>query len=616
MIQVIGIAAFPMTFSAFKPLSDRGYSFSKPIGLVVIGIISWIFSVSGLLNPSKLFLFIIILFMVSISIVSTLKHWMEIKYFVKETWKHIVFLDLLFLSIYAIFVAFKYWDPSINHTEQPMDFAFLNASILSDGGGPEDPWMKGAAISYYYFGYWIFGMLTVISGILPEITYNLSMATIPALTMITITGFVVSLMRNEPIPKVPSVIFAVTSGIAAVFLSNLHGFIEFLRANAFGTTSFWKNLCIEGMTKVDLPTTQSWRPIEFWWWFKSTRIINKFEDTCEGAGLDYTITEFPFFSYLLGDLHPHVTSTPFFVVFLGICLCLIRKQSARSFFSSTLSTISLLVLIFSAVIFINMWYLPLAMGILFGIFILRKIVGIDREFTKTLITPLAIVAISLLILSPYLLTLQTSVSGLNTPSVQTRLPHALIIWGPLLIITVPHIFIEFCKVRISTQWKTPVVTASVVAFSPWVISLFISNNDLNLSDFTAFALPLTIMIFISILAATTVCIKSGITTRAIILYLSAIGLTLILVPELLYLQDIYNNRMNTVFKLYYQAWILLSICSGYAFFNWYKLRSVVSGSNKWLHSTWTVLIVFVIATAIYYVPASIATKVRSLLSNL
>ena len=101
IIQVIGIATFPITFGIFKNLSDRGYAFSKPIGIAVIGLISWILSVNGLSNPSRLSLFVIMLFMVSVSIILTHKHWIEIKIFMKETWKLLVSLDVLFLCIYV-----------------------------------------------------------------------------------------------------------------------------------------------------------------------------------------------------------------------------------------------------------------------------------------------------------------------------------------------------------------------------------------------------------------------------------------------------------------------------------------------------------------------------------
>ena len=37
----------------------------------------------------------------------------------------------------------------------------------------------------------------------------------------------------------------------------------------------------------------------------------------------------------------------------------------------------------------------------------------------------------------------------------------------------------------------------------------------------------------------------------------------VLLPEFVYVRDLFGTRMNTVFKLYYQGWLLLGIGSAY-----------------------------------------------------
>src|SRR5262249_37710343 len=49
-----------------------------------------------------------------------------------------------------------------------------------------------------------------------------------------------------------------------------------------------------------------------------------------------------------------------------------------------------------------------------------------------------------------------------------------------------------------------------------------------------------------------------------VLLLIILGALLVLGPDFLYLSDNFGYRINTVFKFYYQAWILLSLASAYA----------------------------------------------------
>lgn len=50
----------------------------------------------------------------------------------------------------------------------------------------------------------------------------------------------------------------------------------------------------------------------------------------------------------------------------------------------------------------------------------------------------------------------------------------------------------------------------------------------------------------------------------IALLLVAAGATAVLIPDLMFLRDNFSQRINTVFKLYYQGWVLLSMGAAYA----------------------------------------------------
>ena len=45
--------------------------------------------------------------------------------------------------------------------------------------------------------------------------------------------------------------------------------------------------------------------------------------------------------------------------------------------------------------------------------------------------------------------------------------------------------------------------------------------------------------------------------------LAGIGLALVYAPEFVFLRDNFGTRMNTVFKFYYQAWLLFGLAGGY-----------------------------------------------------
>ena len=163
--------------------------------------------------------------------------------------------------------------------------------------------------------------------------------------------------------------YAIAGGVAAAMflglVSNLEGVLEFMRANGIGSHAFWDWMRIDGLDG-DLPDpVQSWMPGEFWWWFRATRVINTFD---AGQSLDYTIQEFPSFSYVLGDLHPHVMSIPFAILFMGFAWNFFRSPMHVWRERNLWNYISLLAIAMAlgGLAFTNMWDLPTYAALFLG----------------------------------------------------------------------------------------------------------------------------------------------------------------------------------------------------------------------------------------------------------
>ena len=105
-------------------------------------------------------------------------------------------------------------------------------------------------------------------------------------------------------------------------VSNLNGMWELLSHLGIGTTGFYEWLGIKGVDLTD--GGSGWRPEGWWWWWSSSRVINTF--TADGTGVDFTIQEFPFFSLMLGDLHPHLMSIPFVLLSLTLLANLVFSR--------------------------------------------------------------------------------------------------------------------------------------------------------------------------------------------------------------------------------------------------------------------------------------------------
>ena len=615
----LALAAFPLCYTLLPNLRDRGASIAMPFGIITVGYASWILSILRIVPSTQVTIILLLIVMAGVSAWIVGRNWREIVEFVVREWKTLALGQVVFLGVFAVWTMYRLHDPSINHTEQPMDFMFLNSTARSMLGTPEDSWLRGEGISYYYFGYWNFALLTKLTGIVSSVTYNLSLALVPAMAATGMYGLVSNLIRAEQGKIKAAVLTGMAAALILVFLANLEGVLEFMRANGMGSDGFWSWVAVEGLTAPAGSLTQEWWPTENWWWWRATRVIGSFD---AGVQNDYTIHEFPAFSYILGDLHPHVVSVPFVVMFLGFLWNFWRAPSVWSW-GDWKSYLSLFVIAFllGGLGFTNMWDLPV-FGLVFLLIAALKVYRSGQTRIRDLVletAPLALLVgvVAFVLFSPYFLTFTSQVGGIGALSGPgTRSLHLVLVWAPYIVAMAPFVVVVYSRTTVREDWTRTTLYAVAAGFLPFAVwvPLYMNGGGDPAGVIGRFIQVLPLALLVTLAAyATLWLIREEKASEGMIfaMALATLGLALMMGPELLFVDDSFggaHERMNTVFKLYYQAWTILAAATGFVIYYWIKLTRETKASSRLLLRFWGAAFVLVLVGALYYTPAAIASK--------
>lgn len=504
---VIGIIFLPITTYFLGNFFDKGYIFSKILG---IAIISYLIFLLGILHlvPFTTSNSIIILALVATGTLtfylfrfdlSSLRK--KITAFLTKYVFIFLFEELLFLITLTFLAWIRGFQPDIHGLEKFMDFGFINSILRSDYFPPRDMWLTPLPINYYYFGHLVTAVLTKLSFLRPEITYNLMLATIFAFTFTASFSIGVNLIcLLDKKQRVTAKIF-IGGFLTALLVSlsgNLHSIYSFFKPyQNDNPVPFW-----------ELQFSPSTFPNAYWY-PNATRFIHN------------TIHEFPLYSSVVSDLHGHVLDIPFVLLTIAILFSILSHQKI------TFKPLKILLISFLlAIMYMTNAWDGLIYFLLFVLIIGYKTFKSRLSFITSL---LFVIAGFFLFTFPFNSNFSPFVSGIGVvcaPDFLTNIGKL----GPLLF--------EKDHCLRSPFWQLSILYGffyfTVIVF---LFSLFrksIANIKLALSD---------IFIFILILLST----------------------LLIIIPEFLYAKDIYpaHYRANTMFKLVYQAFIMLSLCCGY-----------------------------------------------------
>jgi YYY domain-containing protein len=433
------------------------------------------------------------------------------------------------------------------------------------------------------------------------------------------------------------------AAIAVGVTGNLQGIFEWLYANGVDVTGLARWFAVDGFPE-NAQQSGHWYIGFDWWWWRSSRVVEDLD--LLGQHIE-VIDEFPIFSYVLGDNHPHVLAMPFVLLVIGLAQNLffgnqaisaaeivaepapVAEQPAwrwRQAFKHTVLRLRgvmpsgkpgwLLVAVASgALVFLNTWdYPPYWLLLVCTIFaVLLRLCQADRRAHRrslwwagagALLAGVGLAGAAAVIYLPYFLTAQSQAGGF-VPNLfnPTRFPQFLLMFGyalcgilALLVAVWParHLWKPGERRRVwlslAVVYGGPLLfltACTILAFSTDAGRILLDRMALpeGASSHWPFILArwrtqgLTFLVTGGLLGVTVAMIWQQLACGGLpydlaerrrresalfALFLTAIGLLLVYTPEFVFLRDNFGTRMNTIFKFYYQAWLLLGLASSYA----------------------------------------------------
>lgn len=539
---LLGGLVFPLASLLFPQFLDRGYGLTKILGIVLLSYFVFLlgtlhlipFTVFGLYAILLLFVAGLYFTLSSISSFSLKKLFLP---YLKGNWKLLIFEEFLFLIVLVLWSMVRAHEPTLNGLEKFMDYGFINSILRSDYFPAKDMWLAPLSINYYYFGHLVTAVLTKLSFLPSYLTYNLMLASIAALCFsasFTFGSTLLSLATKSTHSLKKYIVAGLLTALLVTFAGNFHALYSLFEAYpnespvplwevAFSPTTFPNN----------------------YWYPNATRFIYN------------TIHEFPIYSWVVSDLHGHVLDIPFVLLTLSVLLSFFLKYNDQPFSISTtrsqksqnflkrqlsrvrLDTVGYLLFIsflLSVQYMTNAWdgiiYLLLT-GLLLLYITWQQVMKLRGEMIAKLmtivvrlVTPVLILGVGFVIFSlPFSLFFKPFVSGIGilcAPSFLTNLGSI----GPFLF--------EVDHCQRSPLWQLGILHGFFFIF---------------------------ITVFLVFLARA----KKLLTSDVFVLLLILLSALLITIPEFAYMKDIYpaHYRANTMFKLVFQSFIMLSLCTGY-----------------------------------------------------
>lgn len=656
ILMLMGGTAVPLAYWFFQKLPDRGYAFSKMMGLLLVSYLFWLMASLGLVRNS---VGSMLLAWLGVALLSGWAHgrtggaWRP---WLRDNWRYALTAEVGFALLFGLWVWVRANNPSITATEKPMEFAFLNSATYSPQYPPLDPWLSGFAISYYYFGYVMMAVLGKLAAVPTAIGFNLGMAWLVAGAGLGAFGLVYNLVvLFAGRAKRLAIALALMALVALPLAGNNQMLLEVLHGRGYFSESFWAWLHIQDIDGVarDVPRylDGNGQASTLWWWWRASRPIR--EHHLSGRIEDglTPIAEFPGFSFVLGDMHPHVLALPFVFLSLGVALSWYlhgrrdpdppREPFWEMWQDVGWGRFLLTAVVIGGLAFLNTWDVLIHLFVLGGAYALARWWREGRMagqiYVETAVLGAAMLVSAFLLYYPFYVGFNSQAGApyiLPMMMRPTRLAHFLVIFGLPLLVIVP--FLISLVAQNHQRGRSAALTMFVgfpvglmcvlILLAVMIASAPAGYGSVNgLANELGIVLPLppdeglqlgwgagavaavlptllaarlrygALTLFLAAILGGVVLVwhgrlgaesdrqvrgareigGEGMAVLPFVLLLLFTAVLLTIGPEFLYLRDNFGQRLNTIFKFYYQAWVLFGVTGLFALaYLWQRVRLV------------------------------------------
>ncbi len=474
LVEVLGLLCLPLTITVFHNLPDRGWAFSKAIGIALLAFCVWLPLMYVQVLPfSQLFIAIVLLILCAFSIIGFVRVRHALVALVRAHIFYIIVCEAIFLGMVFLLGWIRSYGPNIQNFEMFMDEGFLAAIMRSPHFPPNDMWLSGYPINYYYYAHFTIATLAKLLGQSPSIAFNTGICIFFGLTAVNLFGVtsnVVSWARYQR-----------RSRVAASGTSERRLWPTFLRRRQItgnsqpqdmysdqpdtvlpslrGAIPFGLLTILMGEVLGNLASTQQWwkahddLPPEYW--FNTTRIIDK------------TINEFPAFSFLLSCFHAHVLALAFTIVAIALAFNLFleyggdgKGRGLRVFGSGWRLPFNLGVtaLILGGLFTMNGWDFPTYLTLAIICIGLQQWMAYQSRFRIDLVLDVftvvaALTALSFFLYAPFYLSFVSPSQGIGIVSAADRsaIGDEVLIYGLFVFIYVSLLVVNLIRPRLNAK---------------------------------------------------------------------------------------------------------------------------------------------------------------------